>query len=120
MKIKLNKRIKSVSGQEIQKETNQGVRNVTIRDALLTVLGLEFTPKDEKELFWTQDLGIKFSDMENDFIEISDNKVAFLKRIIREIAIEKGKGKNGRVLIKPFVAGQLLKELSKENESETE
>ena len=41
-----------------------------------------FPIKDRKETFWTTDLGILFSDSNNKEVEVSEEKIEFLKRVI--------------------------------------
>ena len=110
IKVKLNKPIKSVSGDPIVVKREQETKKITIRDYLLSILGTNFTPEDQKEVFWTTDLGIKISDEKNEVLEISDKKASFLRRIVKEIGIEKGKNKS-KNLLKPFEVSQVLKEL---------
>lgn len=110
IKVKLNKPIKSVSGDPIVVKREQETKKITIRDYLLSILGTDFTPEDQKEVFWTTDLGIKISDEKNEVLEISDKKASFLRRIVKEIGIEKGKNKS-KNLLKPFEVSQVLKEL---------
>ena len=87
-RINLNQIILNIKGEPI---VNQVVnpktkktedKKMCIRDYLLTILGTRFPIQENKEIFWTTELGILFSNDENKEVEISDDKAKFLKRII--------------------------------------
>jgi hypothetical protein len=88
-------------------------KEATVRDYLLTILGVRFEIKDKnKEQFWTTDLGILFSKDENKIVEISPEQAEFLKRIITENKAKQqmpmGQSREIEIFF-PYELGQLLK-----------
>ena len=122
MKINLEKKILNIKGKEIKKtdpETRKPLKEaLTIRDYLLTVLGQKFAIKNRKETFWTQDLGIKFSDDKNKEVEVSQDKIDFLARVVEDnkYKIMSPTGEKETELFFPFEVGQLLTALGKTEE----
>ena len=122
MKINLEKKILNIKGKEIKKtdpETRKPLKEaLTIRDYLLTVLGQKFAIKNRKETFWTQDLGIKFSDDKNKEVEVSQDKIDFLARVVEDnkYKMMSPTGEKETELFFPFEIGQLLIALGKSEE----
>jgi len=102
-------------GKPIIKKGEAVMKNATLRDYLLTILGTRFPLIDKKEPFWTTELGILFSDGKKKEVEISDDKAKFLKRIIEnnKVMVSKrtpmGIEEVEKELFFPFELGQLLK-----------
>ena len=94
--------------QKRLKETKK--RNMTIRDSLLTILGQRFDIKDRKEIFWTTELGIVISNDKNKEMEISGEKLIFLKRILEDNKITErtAMGEMKVELFFPNELGQIL------------
>ena len=125
MKINLTQKILNIKGEEITKEEEnpktkkKEKKALTVRDYFLTILGTKFTLKDNKETFWTTDLGILFSDSKNKEVEVSDEKIEFLKRIIGTNKIKQPLPMGGEKEITvffPYELGQLLKILDGKGE----
>ncbi len=118
-KIKLDQPIKDIQGRNLTTTDTKGKRkNATLRDYLLLRLGSKFEILQEKEYFWTYDLGIKIADPKNKEIELSEDQVEFLKRIIKnnKAKIVKntpmGPQEEESYLFSPYEVGQILKLLS--------
>ena len=118
MKINLTQKILNIKGEEITKEeenpkTKKREKKVlTVRDYFLVILGTKFPIKDNKETFWTTDLGILFAKSENKEVEVPDEKIEFLKRIIGENKITQSLpmgGEKEMTVFFPYELGQLLK-----------
>jgi len=125
MKINLTQKILNIKGEEITKEevnpkTKKSEKRVlVVRDYFLIILGTKFPIKDNKETFWTTDLGILFADSKNKEVEISDEKIEFLKRIIGENKITQPLpmgGEKEMTIFFPYELGQLLKILDGKGE----
>lgn len=136
MKINLTQKILNIKGEEISKdEVNPKTKKMekkvlTVRDYFLVILGTKFPIKDNKETFWTSDLGILFAGSENKEVEVSDEKLEFLKRIIGDNKITVPQpmgGEKETTIFFPYELGQLLKildgkgeKLAKEKEAKEE
>lgn len=111
-KINLDKPILDIRGKAIEKSaTEKGEKKeMRIRDYLLTILSTRFPVVDKKEVFWTTQLGILFSDEENSEAEVSDDKAKFLRRIIEnnKVTIQNPMGEKEIELFFPFERSQLL------------
>ena len=125
MKINLTQKILNIKGEEIIKEeenpkTKKKEKKVlTVRDYFLVILGTKFPVKDNKETFWTTDLGILFAKSESKEVEVSDEKIEFLKRIIGENKITQPLpmgGEKEMTIFFPYELGQLLKILDGKGE----
>lgn len=125
MKINLTQKILNIKGEEITKEEvdpktkKKEKKALVLRDYFLTILGTKFPVKDNKETFWTTDLGILFANSENKEVEVSDEKIEFLKRIIGDNKImvpQPMGGEKETTIFFPYELGQLLKILNGEGE----
>lgn len=100
------------------------VKDQTIRDYLLLLLGSRIELKDKRrEAFWVSDLGGLFSSSENKIVEVSDEKMEFLRRIVEHNKIKRPKPMGGEEdveLFFPYELGQLLKALEGEETDEVE
>ena len=91
------------------------MRDSILRDYLLTLLASRFQIIDNKESWWTTELGILIADEKNKEIEISDDKFKFLKRIIEKNKMKiiqttpMGPVEKEVEIFYPFELGQLLK-----------
>lgn len=99
-------------GQKVGGEPER--RAVTVRDYFLTLLGSKFKVKDTKEHFWTTKIGMKMSDQKNETVKLSEDKVAFLKRIVKSNKTKRtkrtpmGTTEEEVELFFPYEVGQLL------------
>lgn len=109
---------------KIGKDKKPEVKNSTIRNYLLTLLGTRFQIIEQKEAFWTTELGIQIAEEQNKVLEISDDKFKFLKRLIgknKHKIIQQtptGQREVERELFFPFETGQLLKAFGEEEDEE--
>ena len=99
-------------GKPIIKKGEAVIKNATLRDYLLIILGTRFPLIDKKEPFWTTELGILFSDEKKKEVEISDDKAKFLRRIIEnnktKVNLPMGGEKEVEIFF-PWELGTLLK-----------
>ena len=109
-------------GQPIIEKGKQKMKIMRLRDYLLTILGTRFPVLNTKEVFWTTELGILIADEENKEIEISDDKMKFLVRILKNNKIKQvlpGGGEREIELFFPWELGEIFKALGvKEEELE--
>lgn len=82
-------------------------RKVTLRDWLVLILNSRFDIIEAKENFWTTDLGIKFADTKNKEVEISDDKMKFLRRIIEANKLYTIGPRGDKQEIQPFTPFQI-------------
>ena len=123
-KIKLDTKMVIPSGKPIkrQKRDENGkvviskgkpvMEELTVRDYLLALLSSKFNIIENKEYFWTTELGILFADKKKKEVEISDDKWKFLVRIIKENKVKKPTpmgGEKEEEMFLPYEVGQLLK-----------
>ena len=95
-KINLEQKIFNIKGKALQvpvldekgkfipssNNKNRQMRDSTLRDYLLTILSSRFKTINNKENFWTTELGIEIADEKNKILEVSDPQFNFLKRIV--------------------------------------
>ena len=109
-------------GEPIIEKGKQKMKIMLVRDYLLTILGTRFPVLNTKEVFWTTELGILIADEKNKEIEISDDKMKFLVRILKNNKIKQVLPMGGEREIElffPYEIGQVLKILGvKEEELE--
>lgn len=115
-KINLNQKMLLPSGKPVMRnvtdekgKTKQ--EEVTVRDYLLALLSANFPIQDNREYFWTTELGILFSDKKKKEVEISDDKWKFLVRIVRNNRVKKPMPMGGtkeEEMFFPYEVGQLL------------
>ena len=134
-KINLNQKILTIRGEPLKnpelddrgqlkrdKKGNPIMKDMVLRDYLLTILGTRFPVLNTKEVFWTTELGILIADEKNKEIEISDDKMKFLIRILKNNKIKQilPMGREREIeLFFPWELGQILKILGvKEEELE--
>jgi len=134
-KINLNQKILTIRGEPVKnpeldekgqpkrdKKGNPIMKDMVLRDYLLTILGTRFPVLNTKEVFWTTELGILIADEKNKEIEISDDKMKFLIRILKNNKIKQILPMGGEREIElffPWELGQILKILGvKEEELE--
>jgi len=134
-KINLNISILTIRGEPLKnpelddrgqlkrdKKGNPIMKDMRLRDYLLTILGTRFPVLNTKEVFWTTELGILIADEKNKEIEISDDKMKFLIRILKNNKIKQILPMGGEREIElffPWELGQILKILGvKEEELE--
>jgi len=134
-KINLNQKILTIRGEPLKnpelddrrqlkrdKKGNPIMKDMVLRDYLLTILGTRFPVLNTKEVFWTTELGILIADEKNKEIEISDDKMKFLIRILKNNKIKQILPMGGEREIElffPWELGQILKILGvKEEELE--
>ena len=101
-----------VKGKQVEEE-------VTVRDYLLAMLSANFPIVENKEYFWTTELGILFSDKKKKEVEISDDKWKFLVRIIKNNKVKKPTPMGGtkeEEMFFPYEVGQLLHALGASEE----
>lgn len=125
MKINLTQKILNIKGEEIIREEEnpkskkKEKKVLTVRDYFLVILGTKFAVKNNKETFWTTDLGILFADSKNKEVEIPDEKIEFLKRIIEDNKTIQSLPMGGEkeiTIFFPYELGQLLKVLDGKGE----
>jgi len=88
------------------------MEELTVRDYLLALLSAKFNIIENKEYFWTTELGILFADKKKKEVEISDDKWKFLVRIIKENKVKRPTpmgGEKEEEMFLPYEVGQLLK-----------
>ena len=134
-KIPLNQKILTIKGEPLKnpeldekeelkrdKKGNPIMKDMVLRDYLLTILGTRFPVLNTKEVFWTTELGILIADEKNKEIEISDDKMKFLVRILKNNKIKQvlpGGGEREIELFFPWELGEIFKVLGvKEEELE--
>ena len=109
-------------GEPIIEKGKQKMKIMLVRDYLLTILGTRFPVLNTKEVFWTTELGILIANEKNKEIEISDDKMKFLVRILKNNKIKQVLPMGGEREIElffPYEIGQVLKILGvKEEELE--
>lgn len=115
-KINLEQKLLSVKGEVLKNVENKEMK---IRDCFLIMLGARFPIQDKKEVFWTTQLGILCADEKNKEIDISDDKMKFLKRIFENNRIKRqlptGQEEEMELFL-PFELGQILQALGVEEE----
>jgi len=134
-KILLTQKILTIRGEPVKnpeldekgqlkrdKKGNPIMKDMVLRDYLLIILGTRFPVLNTKEVFWTTELGILIADEKNKEIEISDEKMKFLVRILKNNKIKQvlpGGGERETELFFPWELGGIFKVLGvKEEELE--
>ena len=122
-KLKVNQVLKDIQGDEI--DTNKTVKGklkkikLTVREALLNYLGANIQLQDNKESTWVWALATQLNDETKNEVEISDDKIEFLRRIVgdNKVFTYGAQGTKNEVnLYPPFVVGQLLEYLGQKEE----
>jgi len=123
LKIPLEKTILDISGKPIilpPTINKKGKRkNTTLRNYLMVLLSTRFPVLNNKEIFWTTELGNLFSDEKNKEVEISENKANFLRRIIEQNKIKiqlSASEEKETELFAPFELAQVLEPFLSEEE----
>ena len=122
-RINLEQKMLNIKGEVIKVPVSIGegkiavpkIRDSILRDYLLTLLASRFQIIDNKESWWTTELGILIADEKNKEIEISEDKFKFLKRIIEKNKMKiiqstpMGPTEKEVEIFYPFELGQILK-----------
>jgi len=122
-KFKVNEVLKDIQGEGI--ETSKNIKGkikkipLTIREALLNYLGANIQLQDNKESTWVWAIANQLNDEAKTEVEISDDKIEFLRRVIGDnkiFAYGPQGTKNEVNLYPPFVVGQLLEYLGQKED----
>jgi len=123
-KILLTTTINTLRGKPITiRDEKDKETPTTIRNYLLTLLSLRFSPQNTKEVFWTTEIGILVADEKTKEIELSDDKIKFLIRLVKANKIKQQLPMGGEKEIEifsPVEQAQLLKALMSEEEIKEE
>lgn len=87
-------------------------RQLTVGDYLLNFLSSRFEIKNNKEIFWTNELGSLIADVKNTEIEIDEDKFQFLKRLVENNKFKDLPTGQDKDFLFPYELAQVLLALS--------
>lgn len=121
-KLNLNQPILSIKGKPLKSQIGNQ-KDLTLREYFLILLASKFSPESIKESFWTTELGILCADEKNKEIELSEDKIKFLIRLLKnnksKQRLPMGIEKETEIFF-PFEQAQMLKALMTDKEIEEE
>lgn len=79
-KLNLDQKIVGIDGKPIK----NGKEDVTMRSILMGLLSSSFKKESVKEAFWAHEIGILSSDEKKKEIELSNDKIQFIRRIVKD------------------------------------
>lgn len=101
--IKVKKPICDIRGKQLEDKE----KKLTVGDMLLNLLSQNIALKENREAFWVTEIGIQIADGKAE-IELSEDKWAFLKRLVEANKFKQPGLPVEEIYWLPFVLGQML------------